>query len=66
MFLEKDFEGALESFQSLSSFVRQHRDKRNQATTEGEKIEKIPTIPPCIAVLGRVIDKIAESNWQVN
>ena len=65
MFLEKDFDGALESFQSLSSFVRQHRDKRNQATV-GEKIEKIPTIPPCIAVLGRVIDKIAESNWQVN
>ena len=66
MFVQKDFKGALESFQSLSSFVRQHRDKRNQATTEGKNIEKIPTIPSCIAVLGRVIEKIAESNWQVN
>jgi len=62
MFIEKDFEGAMESFQFLSRFVRHHRDWRDQAKAEGRKADRIPQIPPTIAVLGHVIEKIVESH----
>ena len=66
MFIEKDFEGAMESFQFLSRFVRHHRDWRDQAKAEGRKTERIPQIPPTIAVLGQIIEKIVESHRQVS
>ena len=65
MYLEKDFKGAMESFQDLSTFVEHHRTWKNQAKAEGRKIENIPQIPPSIAVLGHVIAKIAENQRQV-
>merc|ERR1719233_1178393 len=62
MYLEKDFKGAMGSFQHLSTYIEQHRACRNQAKTEGRKIETIPQIPPSIAVLGQVIAEITESH----
>merc|ERR1711892_494871 len=61
LFLKKDFQGSLTSFNTISSIIKQLREWQAEELANGRK-QKVPQMAPHIAVLGHAIKTIMEED----